>query len=306
MSAANRAGFDALSAAKAIAFGVPAALLAGAYAGLESVDRRTVDAARAMGMREGQIVGKVELPLGMPIVVGGTGLYLRAALAELRLPPAPRPGARERWGRLYDEAGAEAAYGALAERDPAAAAVVHPNDRRRVVRALELTDAGESLATETSRLWTDDTRHPTLVVGLEVPARTLAERIDARTRAMVERGVEKEVVDGLGWIKGEVVEITPDDPQLKIPHMGWNSLEVVREHPLLAGIPTGDEGLDAYFVHSFHMRTANPGDLVARADYGGPVTAIGGRDNLAGTQFPPEKSQKLGLALIANFLQWRP
>jgi glutamine amidotransferase len=123
---------------------------------------------------------------------------------------------------------------------------------------------------------------------------------------MAERGLEKEAIAGLGWIRGDVVEITPADPQLKIPHMGWNDLQVRREHPLLAGIPTGEDGLEAYFVHSFHIRPPDETDVVATADYGGPVTAIVARDNLAGTQFHPEKSQALGLALIANFLRWRP
>jgi tRNA dimethylallyltransferase len=132
-----------------------------------------------------------------PVVAGGTGLYLRAALAELDLPPAPPPGARERWELLYDEAGAEAAHAALAERDPAAAALVHPNDRRRVVRALELAEAGASLAPGTSRLWTGDTRHPTIVFGLDVPAEVLERRIRERTREMVERGVEDEVAAAL-------------------------------------------------------------------------------------------------------------
>jgi glutamine amidotransferase len=99
---------------------------------------------------------------------------------------------------------------------------------------------------------------------------------------MAERGLEKEESAGLGWIAGDVVEITPADPHLKIPHMGWNSLEVVREHPLLAGIPTGENGLDAYFVHSFHLSAHNEADMVASANYGGPVTAIVGRDNFAG------------------------
>lgn len=129
----------------------------------------------------------------VPVVAGGTGLYLRAALAELDLPPAPGPGERERWERHYDEAGPEEAHAALAERDPGAAAVVHPNDRRRVVRALELAEAGGSLRPDRSRLWTDDTRHPSLVVGLEVAPETLARRIDERTRSMFERGVEEEV-----------------------------------------------------------------------------------------------------------------
>ena len=126
------------------------------------------------------------------------------------------------------------------------------------------------------------------------------------SQLMAERGVEKEVTPGLGWIGGEVVEITPSDPTLKIPHMGWNTLQQRREHPLLAGIPTGDDGLDAYFVHSYHLRPTEAEDVIAVAEYGGPVTAVIGRDNFAGTQFHPEKSQALGLALIANFLRWRP
>ena len=128
-----------------------------------------------------------------PIVVGGTGLYLRAALAELALPPPPAPGARERLEGLYDEFGSEAAHKLLAERDPAAAAAVHANDRRRVVRALELAEAGSSLRPGEDRLWSGETRHPTLVVGLDVPADELARRIEERTQAMFERGVEEEV-----------------------------------------------------------------------------------------------------------------
>jgi tRNA dimethylallyltransferase len=128
-----------------------------------------------------------------PIVVGGTGLYLRAALAELELPPPPAPGARERLEALYDELGPEGAHEQLADRDPEAAAAVHPNDRRRVVRALELAEAGSSLRPGEDRLWSSETRHPTLVVGLEVPADQLAERIERRTHEMFERGVEEEV-----------------------------------------------------------------------------------------------------------------
>jgi tRNA dimethylallyltransferase len=127
------------------------------------------------------------------VVVGGTGLYLRAALAELELPPPPAPGARERLERLYDELGPERAHEELAERDPEAAAAVHPNDRRRVVRALELAEAGSSLRPGEDRLWSEKTRHPTLVVGLDVPPDVLAERIERRTREMFERGVEEEV-----------------------------------------------------------------------------------------------------------------
>ncbi len=128
-----------------------------------------------------------------PVVVGGTGLYLRAALAELELPPPPQPGARERFERIYDELGAERAHQQLAERDPEAAAAVHANDRRRVVRALELAEAGSSLRPGEDRLWSAETRHPTLVVGLQVPPELLAERIERRTHEMFERGVEEEV-----------------------------------------------------------------------------------------------------------------
>ena len=119
------------------------------------------------------------------------------------------------------------------------------------------------------------------------------------------RGLEYEIVKGLDWIGGDVAQIK-EAPGLKIPHMGWNTLEAKRDHPLLAGIPTGENGLHAYFVHSFQLYPADPGDVVAIADYGGPVTAMVGRDNVVGTQFHPEKSQKLGLSLIANFLRWRP
>jgi glutamine amidotransferase len=115
------------------------------------------------------------------------------------------------------------------------------------------------------------------------------------------RGLEFEPVAGFDWIGGEVVGI--DAPGLKVPHMGWNDLVVDRPHPVLAGIATGDH---AYFVHSFHLRVADPADLLAHAEYGGPVTAIVGRDTVVGTQFHPEKSQAAGLRLIANFLGWRP
>jgi len=123
---------------------------------------------------------------------------------------------------------------------------------------------------------------------------------------LAERGREYEVTEGLGWIAGEVDRITPDDASLKIPHMGWNTLNVTRPHPLLDGLPLGPQGLHAYFVHSYQLNPSRRGDLVADADYGGAVTAIVGRDNIVGTQFHPEKSQKLGLALIANFLKWKP
>jgi len=123
---------------------------------------------------------------------------------------------------------------------------------------------------------------------------------------MATRGLEFEVTDGLDWIPGEVRAIELRDPDLKIPHMGWNTLTIVNEHALLAGIETGEQGLHAYFVHSFHLVPDSRTAIVAETDYGGPVTAMVARDNMAGTQFHPEKSQTLGLKLIANFLKWRP
>jgi tRNA dimethylallyltransferase len=131
----------------------------------------------------------------LPILVGGTGLYLRAALAELELPPAPPPGARERWERLYDRLGPEEAHEALAARDPEAAQAIHPNDRRRVVRALELNEAGGSLAPPRDRLWSEETRYPTRIFGLDVPKPVLDQRILERTREMFRNGVEDEVAE---------------------------------------------------------------------------------------------------------------
>ena len=132
------------------------------------------------------------------IVVGGTGLYLRAALADIAFPPPPDPGAREHFERLYDRLGPEGSYKLLTERDPAAAARVHANDRRRVVRALELREAGESLAPGRDHLWDDEMRHPTVVFGLQVPRDVLAARVAERTRAMLEQGAEDEAHCALG------------------------------------------------------------------------------------------------------------
>jgi glutamine amidotransferase len=123
---------------------------------------------------------------------------------------------------------------------------------------------------------------------------------------MAARGHEKTVTAGLGWIPGDVRLVTPSDPALKIPHMGWNTLEPLRAHPVLAGIPLGADGLDAYFVHSFQLVPEDPADRLAVTDHGGPITAMVARDSLVGTQFHPEKSQRLGLSLIANFLRWAP
>ena len=116
-------------------------------------------------------------------------------------------------------------------------------------------------------------------------------------------GVEFGRHAGLGWIAGEVVKIAPSDPDLKIPHMGWNELNILTEHPLLKGI---EPGAHAYFVHSFELKPTLPDDLIATTDYGGPLTAMVGNENIAGTQFHPEKSQATGLKLLENFLSWRP
>jgi glutamine amidotransferase len=116
-------------------------------------------------------------------------------------------------------------------------------------------------------------------------------------------GVEYGRHPGLDWIKGQVVKLTPSDPHLKIPQMGWNNLQLKAAHPVFAGLKSGDHG---YFVHSYHFVADNPAEVLAEVDYGGPVTAVIGRDNLLGVQFHPEKSQKVGLQLLANFLAWKP
>ncbi|RFB89820.1 imidazole glycerol phosphate synthase subunit HisH [Rhizobium leguminosarum bv. trifolii] len=123
---------------------------------------------------------------------------------------------------------------------------------------------------------------------------------------MSSRGLEKTVTHGFDWIRGDVIGMTPDDPQLKIPQIGWNTLDLQRDHPVFNGIATGPDGLHAYFVHSYHLAAENADDVIATVDYGGAMTALVGRDNMVGAQFHPEKSQKLGLALIANFLRWNP
>ena len=123
---------------------------------------------------------------------------------------------------------------------------------------------------------------------------------------MSTRGLEKTTTRGFDWILGDVVEIKPSNPALKIPQIGWNTLELKSAHPLFDGIPTGPDGLHAYFVHSYQLAANNPDDVIAMTDYGGPVTAAVAHGNKAGTQFHPEKSQTLGLSLIANFLKWKP
>jgi imidazole glycerol-phosphate synthase subunit HisH len=120
------------------------------------------------------------------------------------------------------------------------------------------------------------------------------------------RGLEYETVAGLDWIGGEVVQIEPADSSFKVPHMGWNTLTARRRHPLLIDLPLGETGMHAYFVHSYHFRPAQADSVIADVDYGGPLSAMIGRDNIVGTQFHPEKSQSFGLKLIANFLRWSP
>jgi glutamine amidotransferase len=123
---------------------------------------------------------------------------------------------------------------------------------------------------------------------------------------LAREGREKGVHAGLGWIEGAVVRLAPADPNLKVPHIGWNTVNVLKPHPLLASIPDGPDGLHAYFVHSYHFETASTASLYMTVDYGQQVTAAVGRDNIFGTQFHPEKSQALGLTLIGNFLRWKP
>jgi imidazole glycerol-phosphate synthase subunit HisH len=120
---------------------------------------------------------------------------------------------------------------------------------------------------------------------------------------LASRGHEYCLTEGFGWIPGDVEKIAPADRTLKVPHMGWNDLIVERPHPVLDGITTGDH---AYFVHSYHFRVTGPAHRLAVCDYGGPITAIIGRDTIIGTQFHPEKSQAAGLRLIGNFLSWTP
>jgi glutamine amidotransferase len=180
----------------------------------------------------------------------------------------------------------------------------------RVTSAPETIAGADRLVLPGVGAFADCRRGLAAVSGLE---QALNEAVRSRARPflgicvgmqlMAERGREFETLDGLGWIDGEVVAIEPADSAMKIPHMGWNEIESRSSHPLLAGLGAGAH---AYFVHSYHFRLANAHDLLAVTDYGGPLAAVVGRDNLAGTQFHPEKSQQAGLRLIGNFLQWSP
>jgi glutamine amidotransferase len=150
---------------------------------------------------------------------------------------------------------------------------------------------------------------PGMRAALEETVRTIGRPflgICVGMQILATRGLEHGESEGLDWVPGEVRAIEPNDPALKIPHMGWNTLSALRDHPLLAGLPTGPGGLHAYFVHSYHFVPASRADVVAETEYGGPVTALIAHGNIAGTQFHPEKSQRLGLGLIANFLKWAP
>jgi glutamine amidotransferase len=122
---------------------------------------------------------------------------------------------------------------------------------------------------------------------------------------MASEGREKGVHAGLGWIPGAVVRLEPEGG-LKVPHMGWNTLRFTQPHAVLDGIADGEDGLHAYFTHSYHLLTDEAATTIATAEYGQAVTACVGRDNMFGTQFHPEKSQTLGLKLIENFLRWAP
>ncbi|MBO0736485.1 MAG: imidazole glycerol phosphate synthase subunit HisH [Alphaproteobacteria bacterium] len=179
-----------------------------------------------------------------------------------------------------------------------------------VTRAPEAVAAADRVVLPGVGAFADCRRGLAAVCGLED---ALHEAVIVRARPflgicvgmqlMAQRGREFETTEGLGWMGGEVVRVDPHDAGLKIPHMGWNELEPRAPHPLTAGLPPGTH---AYFVHSYHFRVTRPGELVAVTDYGGQLAAIVGRDNMAGTQFHPEKSQQAGLRLIANFLRWHP
>jgi glutamine amidotransferase len=184
---------------------------------------------------------------------------------------------------------------------------------------IELTDKAERVATADRIVLPGVGAYADCRRGLDaVPGMVEALRDAVETKArpflgicvgmqlMSSRGLEKKVTAGLGWIPGDVTLIRPDDPHLKIPQIGWNTLELRHPHRLFDGIPTGEGGLHAYFVHSYHLAATDPDTVVATTDYGGPVTAFVARANMAGAQFHPEKSQALGLRLIGNFLRWAP
>ena len=185
-----------------------------------------------------------------------------------------------------------------------------------IAAEIDLTDQAERVATADRIVLPGVGAYADCRRGLDaVPGmvEALRETVEAKARPflgicvgmqlMSSRGLEKTTTEGLGWIRGDVVKMTPDDPELKIPQIGWNTLTRRYAHPLFEGIP---ETLHAYFVHSYHLAAENPDDVVATVGYGGPMTAFVADGNKAGAQFHPEKSQSLGLALITNFLRWKP
>jgi glutamine amidotransferase len=185
-----------------------------------------------------------------------------------------------------------------------------------ITAEIDLTDKAERVATADRIVLPGVGAYADCRRGLDaVPGmvEALRDTVEAKARPflgicvgmqlMSSRGLEKTTTEGLGWIRGDVVRMTPDDPALKIPQIGWNTLTRRYAHPLFEGIP---ETLHAYFVHSYHLAAENPDDVVATVDYGGPVTAFVASGNKAGAQFHPEKSQALGLSLISNFLRWKP
>ena len=185
-----------------------------------------------------------------------------------------------------------------------------------IAAEIDLTDKAERVASADRIVLPGVGAYADCRRGLDaVPGmvKALRETVEAKARPflgvcvgmqlMSSRGLEKTTTEGLGWIKGDVIKMTPGDQSLKIPQIGWNTLDRSQAHPLFAGIP---ETLHAYFVHSYHLAAENPDDVVATVDYGGPMTAFVANGNKAGAQFHPEKSQTLGLALITNFLRWKP
>ncbi|WP_018236140.1 imidazole glycerol phosphate synthase subunit HisH [Ensifer sp. BR816] len=188
-----------------------------------------------------------------------------------------------------------------------------------IAAEIDLTDKPERVASADRIVlpgvgaYADCRRGLAAVAGMEEALAQVVEKegrpflgICVGMQLMSSRGLEKTVTRGFGWIPGDVVEMIPEDASLKIPQIGWNTLRLNRPHALFEGISTGEKGLHAYFVHSYHLAAANPEHVIAETEYGGPVTAFVASNNKAGAQFHPEKSQTLGLALISNFLSWKP
>ena len=188
-----------------------------------------------------------------------------------------------------------------------------------IAAEIDLTDKPERVASADRIVlpgvgaYADCRRGLAAVAGMEEALAQVVEKegrpflgICVGMQLMSSRGLEKTVTRGFGWIPGDVVEMIPEDASLKIPQIGWNTLRLNRPHALFEGISTGEKGLHAYFVHSYHLAAANPEHVIAETEYGGPETAFVASNYKAGAQFHPEKSQTVGLALISNFLSWKP